>query len=177
MKTRGLVIINTGNGKGKTTAALGLALRAWGQDMRVLIIQFIKGNTTYGELEALKALPGERIKIVQVGEGFTRRDTGVTRQQHEQAAQDGLKMAIDEEKSGNWNMVILDEISYAVKFDLLKEADVLQIIDNKPQQMHLVLTGRDAAPKVMEKADLITEMKEIKHPYKSGIKAQKGIEF
>lgn len=177
MKTRGLVIINTGNGKGKTTAALGLALRAWGQDMRVLIIQFIKGNTTYGELEALKALPGERIKIVQVGEGFTRRDTGVTRQQNEQAAQDGLKMAIDEEKSGNWNMVILDEINYAVKFDLLKEADVLQIIDNKPQQLHLVLTGRDATPKVMEKADLITEMKEIKHPYKSGIKAQKGIEF
>ncbi|WP_196594071.1 cob(I)yrinic acid a,c-diamide adenosyltransferase [Pectinatus sottacetonis] len=177
MKTTGLIIVNTGNGKGKTTAALGLALRAWGQKLRILIIQFIKGNTSYGELEALAALPGNRLQIYQMGEGFTRKNTGVEQADHIKAAQKALEKAYAEELSHSWDMIILDEINYAVKFNLLKTDDVLKIIKNKPPELHLVLTGRDAAAPVIEKADLVTEMTEIKHPYKKGIKAQKGIEF
>lgn len=177
MQTKGLVIVNTGNGKGKTTAALGLALRAWGQNLRVLIIQFIKGGSKYGELKALAALPGERIKIVQMGEGFTRRNTGVSEEEHRTAALNALKKARQAEQSGDWDMLILDEINYAVKFGLITENDVLQLISDKPNDLHLVLTGRSAAAKVIEKADLVTEMREVKHPYKDGIKAQKGIEF
>nr|WP_279388540.1 cob(I)yrinic acid a,c-diamide adenosyltransferase [Pectinatus cerevisiiphilus] len=177
MRTRGLVIVNTGNGKGKTTAALGLALRAWGQQMRILIIQFIKGNSQYGELEALRALPGDRIKIVQMGEGFTQKNTGVSKEEHIKAAQTALHKAIEAEKDDLWDMLILDEINYAVKFGLLTEEEVLSLLDNKPDMLHLVLTGREATTAVLAKADLVTEMKEIKHPYKAGIKAQKGIEF
>ncbi len=177
MAAKGLVIVHTGNGKGKTTAALGLALRAWGQNLRILIIQFIKGGCRYGELEALQSLPGDRIKIVQMGEGFTRKNTGIEQDEHIKAAQTALEKAAVEEKSGKWDMLILDEVNYAVKFGLINENDVIEIIENKPEQMHLVLTGRDAAAGVLEKADLVTEMKEIKHPYKKGIKAQKGIEF
>ncbi|MDQ0203154.1 cob(I)yrinic acid a,c-diamide adenosyltransferase [Pectinatus haikarae] len=177
MQTKGLVIVNTGNGKGKTTAALGLALRAWGQHLRVLIIQFIKGGSKYGELEALRSLPGNRIEIVQMGEGFTRKDTGISREEHIKAARDALNKARDAEKSGLWDMLILDEINYAVKFGLLDEQAVLCLLADKPETMHLVLTGRDAAEAVTAKADLVTEMREIKHPYKAGIKAQKGIEF
>ncbi|WP_182186392.1 cob(I)yrinic acid a,c-diamide adenosyltransferase [Pectinatus frisingensis] len=177
MDTKGLVIVNTGNGKGKTTAALGLAIRAWGENMRVLIIQFIKGGWRYGELNTLQALPGERIKIIQMGEGFTHKDTGVEQKEHIKAARTAWQKALEEETSGEWDMLILDEINYAVKFNLLTEEDVLQLISKKPAKLHLVLTGRDARDSIIAEADLVTEMKEIKHPYAKGIKAQKGIEF
>lgn len=177
MHTQGLTIVHTGNGKGKTTAALGLALRAWGQNLRVLIIQFIKGNSKYGELNALAALPGDNIKIIQMGEGFTHRDNGISQDEHISAAKKALQAALDAENSSKWDMIILDEINYAVKFNLLTVDDVLKVVDNKPQDLHLILTGRDASDKIIAKADLVTEMTEIKHPYKQGIKAQKGIEF
>ncbi|MEG6585167.1 cob(I)yrinic acid a,c-diamide adenosyltransferase [Dendrosporobacter sp. 1207_IL3150] len=174
--TKGLIIVHTGNGKGKTTAALGMALRAWGQGLRVLIVQFIKGNWKYGELKAAEAL-GPNFVIRQMGEGFVKDAKGEAAADHQSAANEAFEMAKAEIISGNWNLIILDEINYAVKFGLVSVEDVIALLDQKPEQMHVVLTGRDARDEIIEKADLVTEMREIKHPYKKGIKAQKGIEF
>lgn len=174
---KGLVIVHTGNGKGKTTAALGLAIRAWGQGLTVLILQFIKGKWKYGELEALKKF-SPQIEIRALGEGFTRRDEDEKRQQeHKKAAAAGWQQAVFEIESGSWDMVILDEINYAVDFGLIDFAAVLQLVEHKPEKMHLVLTGRNAREELLKRADLVTEMKEIRHPYQQGIKAQAGIEF
>ena len=178
LAAQGLVMVHTGNGKGKTTAALGLSLRAWGDGLRVLILQFIKGSWKYGELEALRAL-GEidgRIEVRRCGKGFSRRDAA-HQEEHKQAAEKAHQEAVDEIQSGRWDLIVLDEINYAVKFGLLEIAQVLALLDQKPPALHLLLTGRDAAPELVERADLVTEMKLIKHPYQKGIKAQKGIEF
>ena len=175
MEKTGLVIVHTGDGKGKTTAALGLAMRAWGDGLRILILQFIKGGWKYGELKAIERL-GERIEVHQCGHGFTQQaDSDPVRDR--EAAADAVQQAREALKSGRWDMLILDEINYAVKFGLVDEGDVLRIVDEKPPEMHLVLTGRDACPAVIDAADLVTEMHLIKHPYQKGIKAQKGIEF
>lgn len=177
MGKNGLVIVHTGNGKGKTTASLGLGMRAWGQGLRVLVIQFIKGNWEYGELKAAEQL-GSRFMMHQMGEGFLKNCQDDDKMAvHRQAAADALTTAQTAIKSGEWDMIILDEINYAVKFGIVAVADVVELIDRKPALLHLVLTGRDATEQVIEKADLVTEMKEIKHPYKQGIKAQPGIEF
>ena len=168
---QGLVIVHTGEGKGKTTAALGLALRAFGAGLKVLILQFIKGGQTYGELDALKLL---QIEIRQCGLGFTK--SGDI-SEHKTAAQETLKFAQDEIISGNWDLIILDEINYAVKFGLITENEMLNLLKIRPLELHLVLTGRDATEKLIDAADLVTEMKLIKHPYQRGIKAQRGIEF
>lgn len=173
---QGLILVNTGNGKGKTTAALGLGLRAWGQGLKVLVIQFIKGNWKYGELQAAAAL-GPNFVMRQMGEGFVRNANEDAMADHRHAAQEGLEMARKEILSKQWDMIILDEINYAVKFGVLPLEAVLELLEIKPAALHLVLTGRDVRPEIIEKADLVTEMKEIKHPYKKGIKAQKGIEF
>ncbi|MBP2638001.1 MAG: cobO [Firmicutes bacterium] len=173
---QGLIIINTGNGKGKTTAALGLGMRAWGQGLRVLVLQFIKGNWKYGELQAAERM-GDDFVIRQLGEGFVRNAQDDEKADHQQAAQQALKDAKTEIMSGNWDMIILDEINYAVKFGLVSWEEVAALLAIKPPLLHLVLTGRDAHPEIIDRADLVTEMKEIKHPYKKGIKAQKGIEF
>ena len=171
----GLTIVHTGNGKGKTTAALGLAIRAWGEGLKILILQFIKGGWKYGELKALNKFSPE-ITVKQCGEGFTRRgNTDI--EKHKQAAQNALNEAKDEMLSGKWDMIILDEINYAIDFDLISLQQVLNLIEQKPETLHLVLTGRNAKPEIIDKADLVTEMTEIKHPFKQGIKAQKGIEF
>lgn len=177
-ETKGLVIVNTGNGKGKTTAALGLGLRAWGQGLRVLILQFIKGNWKYGELEAIGKL-GDNFVIHQMGEGFVNQgsDNSGNKTEHLRAAQETLRAASLAIRSGEWDLVILDEINYAVKFELIAVSDVLDLIAAKPAALHLLLTGRDVLPEIVEQADLVTEMREIKHPYKQGIKAQRGIEF
>lgn len=179
----GLVIVHTGDGKGKTTAALGLAMRAWGDGLRVLMLQFIKGGWTYGELRAIEALgnasaagAGGRIEVRQLGKGFTRKGS-VPEEEHEKAAKEALSAAHEALTSGIWDLVILDEINYAVKFGLLTVADVLALLDERPKALHVVLTGRDAAPEVITRADLVTKMKLVKHPYQKGIKAQKGIEF
>lgn len=174
---QGLTIVHTGNGKGKTTAALGLALRAWGNGCKVLILQFIKGGWKYGELKALAQLE-PNIQIRQLGEGFTQRSSDdVQRQKHIEAARQALVTARQEMLSGRWDMLILDEINYAIKFGLLRSDEIINLLDDKPDSLHLVLTGRDAALELIERADLVTEMREIKHPYKQGIKAQSGIEF
>ena len=176
MMEKGLIIVHTGDGKGKTTAALGLAIRAWGAGKRVLILQFIKGGQSYGELVALKKLAEDgRLEVRQCGKGFTRR--GGDMEKHKLAAEAALREAKNEIMSGNWDLVILDEINYALNFGLVEKEKVLAILREKPEKLHLVLTGREAAPEVIELADLVTEMKKIKHPFDVGIKAQSGIEF
>lgn len=172
----GLVIVHTGNGKGKTTAAIGLGVRAWGQGLHILIAQFIKGGWQYGELKALAKF-SPNLQIRQLGDGFVSKASGDDLAKHRQLAQEAFTNIKQEMLSGKWDMIILDEINYAVKFGLLELETVLDLLSQKPSNLHLVLTGRDAAPQVIDCADLVTEMKEIKHPYKKGIKAQQGIEF
>ena len=173
---RGLVIVYTGNGKGKTTAALGQAIRAVGSGLKVLILQFIKGGQRYGELETLEILKnaGLTAEIRQCGLGFTSRGE---KENHKAAAAETLKIAREEILSGKFDMIILDEINYAVKFGLLTEDEMLDLVKIRPPELHLILTGRDASEKLIEIEDLVTEMKAVKHPFEKGIKAQKGIEF
>ncbi|HWR07412.1 cob(I)yrinic acid a,c-diamide adenosyltransferase [Sporomusa sp.] len=173
---QGLIIINTGNGKGKTTAALGLGMRAWGQGFKVLVLQFIKGNWKYGELQAAARM-GEDFVIRQLGEGFVRHAKDEALADHKDAAEDALLDARKEMMSGKWDMIILDEINYAIKFGLVSTEAVLALLEAKPQSLHLVLTGRDAQQAIIDQADLVTEMCVVKHPYKKGIPAQQGIEF
>lgn len=173
---QGLIIVHTGNGKGKTTAALGMGLRAWGQGMKVLVLQFIKGNWKYGELQAAEKM-GPDFVIRQLGEGFVKDAKNGDMANHCSAATEALEVARLEITSGKWDMIILDEVNYAIKFGLVSLDTVLKLLDMKPLSLHLVLTGREANPAIIDRADLVTEMKEIKHPYKKGIKAQKGIEF
>lgn len=176
MDTKGLIMVFTGSGKGKTTASLGMAIRAWGQGMRILILQFIKGNWKYGELLAAEKL-GENIQMRQAGEGFINFKDEKLFKEHCKAARRALEETEQEMFSGNYDIIILDEINYAVSFGLVNSNDVVRLIKNKPAQLHLALTGRNVAPEVVELADLVTEMKDIKHPYSQGVKAQKGIEF
>lgn len=173
-RTKGLIIVHTGDGKGKTTAALGLAFRALGYGYRVLMVQFIKGAWHYGELEAARRFEG-LFEIRPMGEGFTwnTKDPERDRQKAHEAWEFGKKAAL----SGQYQMVIFDEINYVIKYDYLPVQEVVHFLKEKPKDLHVVLTGRDAAPEIIELADLVTEMREIKHPYKKGIKAQKGIEF
>lgn len=167
----GLVIVHTGDGKGKTTAALGLALRAFGAGLKVLILQFIKGKKDSGELKALKILG---VEVKQCGLGFITKENFA---EQKKSARLAIELAQREILLGAWDLIILDEINYAVKFGLLGAADILELIRIRPPQMHLVFTGRDALPELIEVADLVTEMKLIKHPFQKGIIAQSGIEF
>lgn len=166
-----MIIVHTGEGKGKTTAAIGLAVRAFGAGLKVLILQFIKGGQTSGELDALKLLP---IEIRQCGLGFT---SSGNFDDHKKAAAETLQVARDEILSGRWNLIVLDEINYAVKFNLITEAEMLSLLEICPPELHLVFTGRNATQKLIDEADLVTEMKLIKHPFQKGVAAQRGIEF
>ena len=179
MKRKGLVLVHTGEGKGKTTAAIGLAVRAWGDGFRILILQFIKGSWKYGELSTLKALAeiDGRIEIRPTGIGFTRNASSEEMAVHREKAQTALQEALTEMTSGQWDMIILDEINYALNFGLLEEQEVLDLLSQKPTDLHLVLTGRNALPAIIDCADLVTEMRLMKHPFQKGIRAQKGIEF
>lgn len=174
---RGLVIVYTGKGKGKTTAALGIVLRAVGHGYRVGMIQFIKGEWYYGELTSSKRLEPE-FEMIAAGKGFVGIiDDDHPVEDHQQAARNALAIARDKLASSSYDVLILDEINYAVKLNLLSEKDVLGLIAAKPQKTTLVLTGNYAPESVVQVADLVTEMREIKHPYQSGIKAKKGIDF
>jgi cob(I)alamin adenosyltransferase len=173
---RGLVLVNTGDGKGKTTAALGTALRAVGYGHQVLIIQFIKGTWHYGELDAIARLP--EITLVRAGKGFYKIvDDHFTEEEHRRAAAEGLAFARQSIAANRHALVILDEINVAVSLGLLAVADALELIDLKPPAMSLILTGRDAHPDVIARADTVTEMREIKHAFQQGILAIKGIDF
>ena len=174
MATQGLVIINTGHGKGKTTAAFGQALRAAGQGLKVCIIQFIKAQAKTGEALALtEAFPG-RIELHLAGTGFTwQQDKEVVKQ----AALAGWQLAREKILSDGYDLIVLDELTYLIGFGILTEAEVISLLRARPKRLHLVITGRDATQGLSEYADLVTEMRAVKHPFQQGIKGQKGIEF
>jgi cob(I)alamin adenosyltransferase len=173
---KGLVIVHTGCGKGKTTAALGLSLRAVGQGMKVLIVQFIKSSRGTGEVKAARRLfPG--LQIVPMGHGFVDlKDEKCFQAAHKKALK-ALRFAQNCITAGKFDVVVLDEANYAVSYGLVKEKDLIDLIESKPRKLHLVITGRDAKKKVIALADTVTEMKEIKHAYRKGVRSQKGIEF
>lgn len=174
---KGLVIVYTGGGKGKTTAALGMALRAVGHNQKICIIQFIKGSWHYGELNSLKRLEPE-VELITMGKGFVGIiDDKSPREEHEKIAKEGIKVSKEKIQSKKYDTIILDEVNYAVNLGLIELNDVLDLIKTKPSELDLVLTGNHAKPEIIEAADLVTEMREIKHPFKSGIKAKKGIDF
>ncbi len=175
MARNGLILIHTGAGKGKTTAAFGLALRALGQGFKVLILQFLKGRANIGEITALSRadLP---VEIKQFGRAVFFKSRACEPIDIYLATR-GLA-AFCEAMAGDWyDLIILDEIIMAIDFDLLKLEDVKKAIAQKPPELHVILTGRNAPAELIEIADLVTEMQEIKHPYSQGIAAQKGIEY
>ena len=170
---KGLIIVNTGDGKGKTTAALGTALRAAGHGHKVMIIQFMKGAWKYGELEALKLIP--QIEILPLGGDFTwKKETLDEDRRLARIAWEKSKQAVS---SGNYQMVVLDELNYALGYGLLPVEEVVEFLCHKPPDLHIIITGRRAKDEVLELADLVTEMREVKHPFQKGIKAQKGVEY
>ena len=173
---KGLVIINTGNGKGKTTAALGLLLRAWGHDMKVIMLQFVKkSSSNYGEHKALRRIG---IEIVPQGAGFVFPGRGVKNvEESRRLSIQQWERARELISSGEYQVVALDELTYPLNFGWLSTQDVIETLKGRPAQVHVVITGRDAPQELIDYADLVTEMKEIKHPLHSGIKAQEGIEF
>lgn len=171
---KGLVHVYTGDGKGKTTSSLGLAMRASGQGARVEIIQFMKGWDHYGELASVKLLPG--VNLTQTGRpDYVYRGKETTEDYSE--ARRGLDLAREIVNSGRCDMLILDEINVALDYKLIPLDEVIDLIKSKPEDMELILTGRYAVSGVTELADLVTEMCEIKHPFKKGIKARKGVEY
>ncbi|MEC7372810.1 MAG: cob(I)yrinic acid a,c-diamide adenosyltransferase [Thermoproteota archaeon] len=177
MSEKGLVIVYTGNGKGKTTAALGMALRAVGYEHKVCMLQFIKGSWHYGEIDSSKKLE-PNFELIPVGKGFVGiLDDNSPREEHEKYAAEAVKICREKIFSGKYDVVILDEVNYAINLDLIDVQDIIKIIKEKPFELDLVLTGRNVREEIVELADLVTEMKEIKHPFKSGIKAKKGIDF
>lgn len=170
-------MVHTGPGKGKTTAALGLALRAVGQGLKVLMVQFIKGSWHYGELDAARMLGDERFQILPMGRGFVK--IGVEKPDPEDVrlVEEAWQFASEKIMSGEYDLVILDEINYAMSYKMLDPGKVLEKLKQKPEMVHVILTGRNAHPSIIEFADLVTEMREVKHPYQKGILAQRGIEY
>ena len=173
---RGLILINTGPGKGKTTAALGTALRAAGNGMKVLVLQFLKGSWHYGELDAVQAF-GEHFVIRQMGRGFVKVGGAETDTEDIRMVQTAWAEARAAILSGDWDLVVLDEINYAIGYGMLDPAEVADTLRQRPEMVHVILTGRNAHPLLVELADTVTEMREVKHAYQKGILAQRGIEY
>ena len=173
---RGLILINTGPGKGKTTAALGTGLRAVGNGMRVLMLQFLKGSWHYGELDSTEAFQGKFV-LKQMGRGFVKVGGAETAPEDIRLVEAAWAEACEAIYSGDWDMVILDEINYAIGYKMLDPAVVAEALRGKPEMVHVILTGRNAHPLLVELADTVTEMREVKHAYQKGILAQRGIEF
>jgi cob(I)alamin adenosyltransferase len=177
---RGLILINTGPGKGKTTAALGTALRAAGNGMRVLVLQFLKGSWHYGELdsaEAITSVNGFTYVMKQLGRGFVKVGGAETDPEDLRMVESAWDEASAAILSGDWDLVVLDEINYAIGYKMLDPERVAEVLRRKPEMLHVILTGRNAHPVLVELADTVTEMKEVKHAYQRGIIAQRGIEF
>jgi len=173
---RGLLLIHTGPGKGKTTAALGTALRAAGNGMRVLFLQFLKGSWHYGELDAV--LPfGEDFVIRQLGRGFVKIGGAETDPEDLRLVQAAWEEARTAILSGEWDLIVLDEINYAIGYGMLAPEQVAETLRQRPEMLHVILTGRNAHPLLVEMADTVTEMREVKHAYQKGILAQRGIEY
>ncbi len=196
---RGLILINTGPGKGKTTAALGTAFRAAGNGMRVLFLQFLKGSWHYGELDAAQALnaaltpalgtaltpdpsppsapPAQHFVIKQLGRGFVKVGGAETDPEDIRLVEEAWAESAAAILSGEWDLVVLDEINYAIGYKMLDPDAVADVLRRKPEMVHVILTGRNAHPLLIELADTVTEMREVKHAYQKGILAQRGIEF
>ena len=202
---RGLILINTGPGKGKTTAALGTAFRAAGNGMRVLFLQFLKGSWHYGELDAAEALnaalsgeaihapalgaaltpppdaptdlPAPHFVIKQLGRGFVKVGGADTDPEDIRLVEAAWAESAAAILSGDWDLVVLDEINYAIGYHMLAPEAVADVLRRKPPMTHVILTGRNAHPLLVELADTVTEMREVKHAYQRGILAQRGIEF
>jgi cob(I)alamin adenosyltransferase len=209
---RGLILINTGPGKGKTTAALGTAFRAAGNGMRVLFLQFLKGSWHYGELDAAEALnaalgtsetsattpgapsiaaspqwvgsqpqnpapPLQNFVIKQLGRGFVKIGGAETDPEDIRLVEEAWAESAAAILSGEWDLVVLDEINYAIGYHMLDPEAVAEVLRRKPEMTHVILTGRNAHPILVELADTVTEMREVKHAYQRGILAQRGIEF
>jgi cob(I)alamin adenosyltransferase len=174
-KRKGLIIVNTGDGKGKSTAAFGLAMRAAGNKMNVFIMQFMKGPWKAGERKAFESLE-PYVEVVPMGDGFTWDTENI--EQDKATARKAFEVVKEKLNSGKFEMVIFEEINYVLDYKFLPEDEVLETIKNKPEMTHVVCTGRNASKKLIEMADLVTEMKMIKHPFsEQGVPAQKGIEF
>ena len=197
---RGLILINTGPGKGKTTAALGTAFRAAGNGMRVLVLQFLKGSWHYGELDAAQALNAaltpalgstlspepdsttaapapQNFVIRQLGRGFVKVGGAETDPEDIRMVEEAWAESAAAILSGEWDLVVLDEINYAIGYKMLAPEAVADVLKRKPEMTHIILTGRNAHPLLVELADTVTEMREVKHAYQKGILAQRGIEY
>ncbi len=173
---KGLIVVITGNGKGKTTAALGIAVRACGHGMRVCIIQFMKGDLYAGEWDGVKRMNCD-IELHVTGKGFCGiQGNPYPWAEHRANAQDAIDL-VREKLAGGYDVLILDEINNALKLKLVDLEQVLDILANKPPLMHLVLTGRDAHPQVLELADTASEVRELKHAFRKGIEPQPGIDY
>jgi len=173
---RGYIVVLTGNGKGKTTSALGMAVRAVGQGLKVAMLQFLKGSWKYGELETVKRLAPD-LTIRPLGEGFVHVNPEVPDPKDVECARRAWEVCKEALFSGDYGMVIFDEINVAISYGLLPVDEVVAALEQRPPELHVVLTGRDAHPKILVIADLVTEMTEIKHPFASGLTARKGIEY
>ena len=171
---KGLLMVFTGSGKGKTTAALGLALRAMGHGLKICVIQFIKGSWTYGELASVKRF-SDLMDFHVMGRGFTWKSDDLKKDK--KAAQDAWQFAKKMIASGKYKIIILDELTYLVKLKAIDEQDMVNVLCHKSEDLHVIVTGRDAPQSLVDIADLVTDMQAVKHPLQAGIKAQKGIEF
>jgi cob(I)alamin adenosyltransferase len=177
---RGLILINTGAGKGKTTAALGTAFRAAGNGMKVLVLQFLKGSWHYGELESAEALnqkDGFTYVLRKLGRGFVKVGGAEADPEDLRMVESAWEEAAAAILSGDWDLIVLDEINYAIGYKMLDPERVAEVLRRKPEMLHVILTGRNANPLLVELADTVTEMREVKHAYQKGILAQRGIEF
>lgn len=170
---KGILIVFTGNGKGKTTAALGMTMRAAGHGMKALILQFIKGSWTYGELESLGKT--EEIVIRPVGNGFTWEKENL--EQDRLLAQNGWEEAVSEMNRAYYDIIVLDELNIVLSCGFLPEEAVIEALKNRTTRSHIVVTGRNAPEGLVAIANLVTEMREIKHPFNIGEAARKGVEF
>ena len=171
---KGLVIVHTGKGKGKSTAAMGLAIRAIGNGMKVGIVQFVKGVWETGERGVLDKFP-DLVSIKAMGDGFTWETQD--RERDIKAAETAWAASKEMIASGDYKMVILDELNIVLRYDYIPLDDVIETLKSKPKDLHVVITGRNAKDDLIEVADLVTEMTLIKHPFRGGVKAQVGIEF
>jgi cob(I)alamin adenosyltransferase len=174
---KGLVVVITGNGKGKTTTALGIAVRGCGHNLRTCIIQFMKGDIYAGEWDGIKKMNCQ-VELISTGKGFCGiQGNPYPYEEHRENAQEAIQLARQKMKSGQFDILILDEINNALSLRLVDLEQVLEVIRQKPAGMHLVLTGRDAHPQVIELADTVSEINEIKHAYRKGIEPQPGIDY
>jgi len=174
---QGLVVIITGNGKGKTTSAMGMVLRSCGHRMKTCIIQFMKGDLYSGEWDGVKLL-GDLVELHATGKGFCGlQGNPYSKAEHRANAQDAIALASEKIASGEFDLIVLDEINNALKLRLVELEQVHALLDARPEKMHMILTGRNAHPELIERADTVSEVNEIKHAYRKKIEPQPGIDF